>query len=415
MRHINGTPPTRLVPAGQVPLADLATRIREAHASVVSASNSMIDNAVIAGKLLIEAKKQTPHGQWTKFLKRCDVGERQSQRYIKVAELVEANPTCKSDLADLSIERVIKLLSPPKSPGKSVTAKQPNERSKSGKQPALKTGHADILAAWLNAPVAERTHALDGIGLGPLLAAMPSAWWPLIQKHIADRQKSSAPTIEATALANNPRRPVPDDDLPIPDFLRRELPPGFADATPEIPDSSTAENDDASVDGAEDGAEDDVDEELADLERRAAERARKVKLVEHTTEVGGALQLAFETLQELASECREVVESTPENLQQTERIQALENSVDQLEDLTAPEVPDAFGKVPTTYSLPKRRYKSREARASDITTILEACTHTLESVPDGDEHRAAAQALAGELQTAIDTIQSCEFPGPYQQ
>jgi hypothetical protein len=69
--------------SGQVSyLNDLATRIRDAHVSVVLA----INNAVTAGKLLIEAKKQTLHGQWGKFLKRCDVSERQSQRYMKLAE-----------------------------------------------------------------------------------------------------------------------------------------------------------------------------------------------------------------------------------------------------------------------------------------------------------------------------------------
>ena len=48
------------VATGQVSLDDLIARIRDAHVSVVSAFNSAIDNAVTTGKLLIEAKKQTP-------------------------------------------------------------------------------------------------------------------------------------------------------------------------------------------------------------------------------------------------------------------------------------------------------------------------------------------------------------------
>jgi hypothetical protein len=407
-QHIDGQSNTCVVPAGQAFLAELADRIRDAHVSVVSAFTSWIDNAILAGKLLNQAKKQTKHGQWTKFLERCDVGERQSQRYMKLAELVEAKPTCKSDLTDLSIEAAIKKLSPPKLPSKPVAPKQSNERSKP-EPSAPKTGHADIIAAWINAPAVEHPPAVAAIGLVPLLDAMPPDWWSLIEKYIAERQKSSALTIEATALADSSGNPGPDDDLTIPGFLRRELPPSPADTTPEIPNTAT-ENIDAQddVDDAEDGAND----ELAELERRAAERDRKVKLIEHTTEVGGALKLAFENLGELGSDCREVVDSAPENLQQTERIQAFENSADQLEDLDAPEVPDPLGKLPITYSLPKRRYMSRQARASDVETILQACAHALESVPD--EQRAAAQALAGELYSAVDTIQCCEFPGMYQ-
>ena len=203
------------VAAGQVSLNDLAARIRDAHVSVVSAFNSAIDNAVIAGKLLIEVKKKTPHGEWGKFLKRCDVGERQSQRYMKLAELVEANPTSKSDLTDLSIEQAIKRLSPPKTHDQRQPAalKQSAKHSEPTKSSAAKAGHTDIMEAWLGASAEERTRALDGIGLKPLLAATPPDWWPLIERHLAERQKPPMPTVTATAA-------IPDD-LSIPQFLQR--------------------------------------------------------------------------------------------------------------------------------------------------------------------------------------------------
>ena len=154
------------VVAGQVSFDDLTVRIRDAHLSVVSAINSATDNAITAGKLLIEAKKQTPHGQWGEFLKRCDVGERQSQRYMKLAELVEANPTSKSDLTDLSIEQAIKRLSPPKTHDRPQPAalKQPAKRGKPTKLFAAKTGHIDIIKAWHGASAEEHTRAIDGIG-----------------------------------------------------------------------------------------------------------------------------------------------------------------------------------------------------------------------------------------------------------
>jgi hypothetical protein len=408
-QHIDSAPTTRLVAAGQASLADLATHIRNAHVSVVSAFASAIENAIEAGKLLIAAKAQTPHGGWSKFLKKCNVGERQAERYAHLARLIEAKPSSRTDLAGLSIQAAIKKLSPPKL---LVTPKQSNDR-KPNAPPAPKTEHADILAAWVNAPIAERTRAIEGIGLAPLLPAVPSEWLPLMEKHIADRQKPPAPIVEAIALPENDLT-VPND-LSIPNFLKRGLPPSLADATPEIPDTSTAENADAHVDGVEDGAEDDgADDEFAEFKRRAAERARKVKLVEHTAEIGNAIHLVLEDLEELKSHCREVVESAPENLQASERIQTLENSADQLEDLCTPEVSDDLGRMSVTYSLPKRRYASREARAPDATTILEACTKALARVPDGDEHHANAQTLIVDLQSAIDAVEGCEFPGAYQ-
>ena len=203
------------VVAGQVSFDDLTVRIRDAHLSVVSAINSATDNAVTAGKLLIEAKKQTPHGQWGEFLKRCDVGERQSQRYMKLAELVEANPTSKSDLTDLSIEQAIKRLSPPKTHDRPQPAalKQPAKRGKPTKLFAAKTGHIDIIKAWHGASAEEHTRAIDGIGVKPLLAAMPPDWWPVIKQHVADRQKPPIPTVIATTTIA--------DDHSIPSFLLR--------------------------------------------------------------------------------------------------------------------------------------------------------------------------------------------------
>jgi hypothetical protein len=201
--------------AGQVSLNDLTVGIHDAHVGVVSAFNSAIDNAIVAGELLIKAKELTPHGHWGKFLKRCDVGERQSERYMKLAELVQANPTSKSDLTNLSIEQAIKRLLPPKTHDRPQPAalKQPAKHSEPTKSSAAKTGHTDIIEAWLDASVEQRTLALDSIGLKPLLAAIPPAWWPLIEQHLAERQKPPIPTVTATSA-------IPDD-LSIPPFLQR--------------------------------------------------------------------------------------------------------------------------------------------------------------------------------------------------
>jgi hypothetical protein len=109
-------------------LDELAEHIRDAHTSITAAFSNVIDHAIDAGQELTNAKKLVPHGQWGKFLRRCGVGERQAERYIRLAWLVAANPTCKSDLAELSIEQAIKSLSPPKPSKETPICRQPPEK-----------------------------------------------------------------------------------------------------------------------------------------------------------------------------------------------------------------------------------------------------------------------------------------------
>jgi hypothetical protein len=155
---------------------------------------------------------------------------------------------------------------------------------------------------------------------------------------------------------------------------------------------------------------DDLDEVDED-EQHQPKRIGKVKQVEHTREIGHAIDLAFGDLQELASESRGVVDNA---FPETERIQTLENSAYELENLEKPEVPAALSKLLVKFTLSKRRYSSRNARASDAVIILEACALALQGIPDGDDRHADSQAVIGDLWGAIDTIQCCEFPGAYQ-
>jgi hypothetical protein len=193
-------------------LDDLANRIRDAHTGVATAFVNAIDRAIDAGETLIIAKKSKliPRGQWSKFLERCGVGARQAERYMRLACLVAANPTCKSDLPELSIEQAIRLLSPPKPSKEIPTRGQPAKPSKPHRPDFTGT---DIIAAWMGSLPDERTRALNAIGLNPLLAAMPQEWWPLLESIIAQRH----PPLEAAAANTT------SDDLEIPTFLRREL------------------------------------------------------------------------------------------------------------------------------------------------------------------------------------------------
>jgi hypothetical protein len=189
-------------------LSDLARVIRAEHAAVVSAFSSAVKHALAAGRALIEAKELVGHGRWTQFLKGCDLGERQAERYAQLAHLYDANPSSGTDLAGLSIQEAIKKLSQPKRTvegGEPAVAVNAIPQTKEPKQ--IRTHH-DIVAAWLTASQAERTKALDAIGMAPLLAALPDSW---------RRHELSLP---APAASTNSRH-VLSADLSIPNCLRR--------------------------------------------------------------------------------------------------------------------------------------------------------------------------------------------------
>ena len=191
---------------------DFAERIRDAYAGFIAAFSNAIIRAIDAGETLIIAKKSKliPHGRWGKFLTRCCVGEHQAERYMRLAWLVAAKPTCKSDLADLSIEQAFKLLSPPKPSKETPTGGQPPEGSKPDRPDSTGTV---IIAAWIGSVPNERTRALNAIGLNQVLAAMLREWWPLIESIVAHRHSAPA-TAPSDAIS---------DDLEIPTFLSRGL------------------------------------------------------------------------------------------------------------------------------------------------------------------------------------------------
>jgi hypothetical protein len=47
--------------------------------------------------------------------------------------------------------------------------------------PGKRVKHVDIIELCLAAPPAEIAKAFDGLGFNAIRAAMPSAWWPLIE------------------------------------------------------------------------------------------------------------------------------------------------------------------------------------------------------------------------------------------
>jgi hypothetical protein len=178
--HIAPTPVKSV--SKQSPLAELAERIRAEHQSAIASIRQGAQHAMIAGELLLEAKRQLKHGDWTKWLEAncCAISDRTAQVYMHLAlnrAALEAKP---QHAADLSVRKALKAIAgPPKSKdtpkAKASTTYQaaPKRRSRLV-PPALNS------LLWSDADEETRRKFLDSIGPKAVLDVMPESWWPAI-------------------------------------------------------------------------------------------------------------------------------------------------------------------------------------------------------------------------------------------
>jgi hypothetical protein len=201
------------------------------------------------GRRLTECQKILGHGNWLPWLDR-ELGWSQSAalNFMRAFQLGKSKSTNFADL-NLAISALY-LLAAPNTPagardkiieraGAGETIKVADVRKAIGeaRQPKplmttnnaaapkaiARTTHLDVIAAWMAAAPAERTKAIDAIGFRCVLAAFPDAWWPLLEKHAAERRQQQ--TISSKAPT-----PAGDDDLTIPEYLRRAHPVDVAGA-----------------------------------------------------------------------------------------------------------------------------------------------------------------------------------------
>ena len=66
-------------------LADLAERVKAANGASVAAEKTFFEKALEAGRLLCDAKDGCVHGEWSAFLARADVHDRQARRLMQLA------------------------------------------------------------------------------------------------------------------------------------------------------------------------------------------------------------------------------------------------------------------------------------------------------------------------------------------
>lgn len=131
---------------------------------------------------------------------------------------------------------------------------------------------------------------------------------------------------------------------------------------------------------------------------------------------------AYSALEELGSECREVVDNASEGLSQTQRIQTFDETAGVLENLSEPDVPECVGELAITYSertpKHKRRAPSRAVRCSNAVSVLQAAADALEEWLDDEQNsehddRDEVQSLLDQLQNDAGEAENCEFPGMY--
>lgn len=93
-------------------LDKLASRIRAEHAAVAAAFERGAGHARNAGAMLLEAKRQVKHGEWTTWLAvHCELSDRTASNYMRIAKRwpeIEAN---RESLADLSQSKALEVIS----------------------------------------------------------------------------------------------------------------------------------------------------------------------------------------------------------------------------------------------------------------------------------------------------------------
>jgi Protein of unknown function (DUF3102) len=193
-------------PSRQLSVDDLAAEVRAARDLAFKAASNVVQHSIECGEALILAKAKVRHGEWSRFLKQCEIGERQAQRYIQLAELAKSNPSLRTVLAGLSIQAAIQLLK------KTAMASGLVRVSQTSTPPSQDAGGKLNTLAWSNATLTERRRFLDGINLRDLFQALADHSREFLRE-LLDEPKQSinghASMSPSIPLATPPARPPP--------------------------------------------------------------------------------------------------------------------------------------------------------------------------------------------------------------
>jgi len=140
----------------------LAKAVREHLQASANAVQNFLEHTLEAVDALIRAKAQVKHGEWLRWLKLRDLSADKAERYMKLARhWAELNS---AGVRNLSLSAALKL----------VAKKKPVDGPKAKKSRPVT--HSDALVWWSSASPEARSRFIDGVGLKPLLAAIPPSW-----------------------------------------------------------------------------------------------------------------------------------------------------------------------------------------------------------------------------------------------
>lgn len=183
-------------------LAVLAEQIKRCHKATVQVfQDSVLNFAMKAGDLLLEAKEQIPHGQWGEWVGRhCEMSDRTARLYMQLAQNRGAVEAKSATVADLTLQGAAKAIAAPKtkSTAHTTTVQPANEFKKRS------TKH-DLMAVWLNTPAEERLQFMADVGL-------------MFRRDAAVHE--AAPTPQPKKVSRPPKKLAIPDDLSIPQFLK---------------------------------------------------------------------------------------------------------------------------------------------------------------------------------------------------
>ena len=99
-----------------VSLNDLADKINAKHGQTIGNARTTLESARDAGRLLITAKSEVVHGQWTTWLAdNClDISGRTARKYIQIAVNWEVIESKMAPEAILTIGSVLRLIADPR-------------------------------------------------------------------------------------------------------------------------------------------------------------------------------------------------------------------------------------------------------------------------------------------------------------
>jgi len=147
----------------------------------------------------------------------------------------------------------------------------------------------------------------------------------------------------------------------------------------------------------------------------------KIKFTRVKSTVADAVGEAWAELESLKDEFREMHDNCNEGLQQTQKMQTVDETASTLENMSEPEVPDWL--CPTEVTIQrwanarKGRGLSRADRCGQACDIIDSVVTELESEAKVDgvdqDKKEAVEALRDALEEIRNEAEGLEFPGMY--